>query len=72
MDSVAPVKVMTEKGAERLKFFQQIQHVLNMFRDDYDANNHVDYFPFSINGELNDVSLNTDAQKLIMIFHKIC
>jgi hypothetical protein len=62
MDSVAPVHVMT-KGNDKLALAQHLQYILNMYQEDYDPNNHVDYFPFSMNGERLDCRLNSDNQK---------
>jgi hypothetical protein len=62
MDSVAPVHVMSE-GDNKLALTHHIQHILNMNREDYDPNNHVDYYPFSMNGKRIDCRLNSNTKK---------
>jgi hypothetical protein len=74
MDSVAPVHVMT-KGDNKLALTHHLQHILNMYREDYDPKNHVDYYPFSVNGERIDCQLIANSiptlKKILLMCQKI-
>jgi hypothetical protein len=66
---VPTVNVLIDSGT-KLLFSQHFQHILNIYQENYDEENAIDYFPFSVNGDCYDAhtvsALNTKYNKLIL------